>query len=200
MIGQIAPLVRGNSSKLQICSWHVSGGLLGGLVGGVILGWFAVLASALGGSAWTSIRPLLLGSLLLLGAASDLDIIRYRLLRSLNRQTPRAWNCALGGPGAALAWGSDLALVVTTRISYQGMLAVIAATILAPGYWTALFTMATFGTVRAMATVTYATRTVDIEETTAQIDARFLIFKRAVGASALTVALVQLLPQLARLG
>ncbi len=163
MIGQIAPLVQG--SRMRVAAVHVLGGAFGGVAAGAILGWFAVAVNELFGREWTVVRTYTMCALLILGAAVDIGALRRGLLSGTNRQTPRSWNCALGPTGALFAWGADLSLVISTRITYQGMLLVVAAALLSPNYVTALLVMFAFGTMRALAAAMYATRLRDVDET-----------------------------------
>jgi hypothetical protein len=96
----------------------------------------------------------------------------------------------LGIPGASFAWGADLALAVTTRISYQGLLVVPIAALLAPTFPAAIAIMATFGLTRAAVTVLGSITTSDIGARTSAIDVHYQMFKRLAGIGSLFLAAV----------
>lgn len=195
MIGQIGPLVQGNPAKYKVVASHVGGGAAGGLFAGVLLGWVATLVSAAAGQAWDTVRIATLVVLGVLAALSDLSVLPHALMQSQNRQTPRGWNCVFGPMGAALAWGADLALVVTTRVSYQAMLLVLAAAVLAPNIWIAIAVMMCFGATRALATSYHALRANDVDETVADVDTRYLPFRHVLGLGSIGLAVLMAVTQ-----
>lgn len=189
MIGQIGPLVQGAGRRAQVTLPHLAGGVVGGVVAGVALGWAATAVRVVTGEpAWFVGASLILAALCLVAGLADIGILPVELFRDRNRQTPKNWQCVLGVPGASFAWGTDLALAVTNRISYQALLVVPIAALLAPTFATSVAVMATFGLTRAAVAVLGALTASDINGRTSAIDVRYPIFKRLAGVSSLMLA------------
>jgi hypothetical protein len=191
MIGQIGPLVQGAGQRAQVTLPHLAGGIVGGAVAGVALGWAGTAVRAVTGQpSWTVGASSTLAAICAVAGLADVGILRVELFRGKNRQTPKNWQCALGVPGASFAWGVDLALAVTTRISYQALLVVPVAALLAPTFAAAVAVMATFGLTRAGVAVLGSLTTSDVDARTSAIDVHYQMFRRLAGAGSLMLAVV----------
>lgn len=190
MIGQIGPLVQGGESRTRIALSHLAGGLVGGAAAGVALGFIATaLALIVGENAWRLLALVALSVALLLAGLADTRLLPFELLRNRNRQTPKSWRCVLGNPGASFAWAADLALAVTTRISYQALLIIPLASLLAPGFAGSVAIMATFGVTRAAVTVAATLGSDNVDSRTATIDSHYPTLKLMAGIGSLTAAI-----------
>src|SRR6266542_3548544 len=183
MIGQIGPLVQGAGQRARVTLPHLAGGIIGGAVAGIALGWAGTVVRAVTGQqSWLVGASLALAAICVVAGLADLGILPVELLRDRNRQTPKNWQSVLGVPGASFAWGADLALAVSTRISYQALLVVPVAA--------AVAVMATFGLTRAGVAVLGSLTTSDVGARTSAIDAHYQMFRRLAGAGSLMLAAV----------
>lgn len=190
MIGQIGPLVQGSRQRVRATAPHLLGGLIGGAVAGVFLGGAGSVLDAMVGDNWRIVATALLVAGLVLAGLADANVLPFGLGRNRNRQTPKDWQCVLGVPGATFGWGADLALAVTTRISYQALLMVPIAALLAPNFATSIAVMATFGLTRALVAVIGSLTADDIDRRTTAFDMRYLTFSRLAGAGSLVTATI----------
>ncbi len=191
MIGQIGPLVQGAGQRARVTLPHLAGGIIGGAVAGIALGWAGTVVRAVTGQqSWLVGASLALAAICVVAGLADLGILPVELLRDRNRQTPKNWQSVLGVPGASFAWGADLALAVSTRISYQALLVVPVAALLAPTFAAAVAVMATFGLTRAGVAVLGSLTTSDVGARTSAIDAHYQMFRRLAGAGSLMLAAV----------
>lgn len=191
MIGQIGPLVQGSGKRIRAVTPHLVGGLIGGAVAGVVLGGAgSVLDAVVGSHGWRVVAAIVLVVCLTAAGLADIGVLPFALGRKRNRQTPKSWQCVLGVPGATFAWGADLALAVTTRISFQAMLVVPLAALLAPNFVSSVGVMAAFGLTRALVAVTASMTADDLEERTTAFDTRYLVFARVAGAASLVGAVL----------
>jgi TM2 domain-containing membrane protein YozV len=156
MVGQIGPLVQAGK-RLRIVASHVAGGLAGGLVIGILVGLLAAIIHEV--VAWP--REFVLAGLcsaLLVAAASDARLVRPPYIWTA-RQTPRTWGCSFGSTPAVFAWGFDLGLVFTTRLTSFGVLVLPAFVLLNGSFIAAVGIFTAFAVTRAAvssATALYA--------------------------------------------
>lgn len=120
MIGQIGPLVQAGKSSRILLS-HIAGGAFGGLTTGVFLGFAAVLFHGLV-SVQTTVAVSLLCLILIVAAAVDASVLHLPAIGA-SRQTPYSWACSFGPLPAAFAWGCDLGMMFTTRVTSYAILA-----------------------------------------------------------------------------
>ncbi len=166
-------------------------GLTAGIAAGIFLGGAGSLLNAIAGPHdWRVAATTLLVACLSAAGLADIGVLPFGFGRKRNRQTPRNWQCVLGVPGATFAWGADLALAVTTRISYQALLVVPIAALLAPDFGASIGVMATFGLTRALIAVIASLTADDIERRTTAYDAWYTAFSRVAGVGSLVGAAV----------
>src|SRR5919198_4320861 len=122
MVGQIGPLVQVGRRRTAL-ALHVLGGVAGGASIGVLLGFAGLLLRAALGDTLDTVFAIVVPAALLYAATVDLAVLPLPHFTS-ERQTPGAWDCALGRYPGIFAWGFDLGLGVTTRIPYQSLLVV----------------------------------------------------------------------------
>jgi hypothetical protein len=132
--------------------------LVGGLTIGIFLGLVAAILDEV--VAWP--RGVVLvgfGGALLVAAASDARLIQLPYVWTA-RQTPKTWGCSFGSTPAVFAWGLDLGLVVTTRLTSFAILVLPVYAILNGSFFAAVGIFAAFGMTRAAvssATAVYST-------------------------------------------
>jgi hypothetical protein len=148
-IAQIGPLVQGGLRREYALLLHIIGGALGGIVVGSVL--------CLGGLTLRTALQLdmpgvLTTALPVLAIWAIVVDLRVFPLPAISpaRQTTRGWVCALGPFGAALAWGIDLGLMVTTRINYQAYLVILAFAFLSGNLPASILATGTYGLARAI--------------------------------------------------
>jgi hypothetical protein len=187
MVSRIGPLVEVGKRKTAL-ALHIVGGLAGGATIGVLLGFAGLLLRAALGDALDTVFVLVVPAALLYTAAVDLSILPLPHFTSA-RQTPGAWDCALGHYPAVFGWGFDLGLGITTRIPYQSLLVLPVAALLAGDLATAVAIMAVYGASRALAVVA-AISAADSDYSAAcdAIQTRVVPLKRIVGATGLVIA------------
>lgn len=158
MIGQIGPSVRaGNITSLIL---NAVGSVAGGVCSGVVLCLIGLVAIGLAGTASPRERAILVSAVLGAGALVDMGIhSRPRLGPS--RQTPVGWACSLGREGAALAWGFDLGLAVTTRLPFFSLVGVCAFAVLSGSTLLSVLALGAYGAGRAASTVAVVVSSAD---------------------------------------
>src|SRR6266545_2491216 len=126
MIAQIGPLVRAGE-RYRVAVGHVVGGVAGGFTAGVVVGLVSVLLHVV---TWPPVAlPIVLAIVLLLAACADAGFLRLPYFGT-TRQTTSTWRCAFGPPLGVLAWGFDLGMALTTRMTSYTMLALPAYALL----------------------------------------------------------------------
>jgi hypothetical protein len=189
MVSRIGPLVEVGKRKTAL-ALHVVGGLAGGATIGVLLGFAGLLLRAVLGDALDTVFVIVVPAALLYAAAVDLSILPLPHFTP-ERQTPGAWDCALGHYPAVFGWGFDLGLGVTTRIPYQSLLVLPLAALLAGDLAAAVAIMAVYGASRALAVVAAISAAgSDYSAACDAIQTRVLPLKRIVGATGLVIAAV----------
>jgi len=198
MIGQIGPFVKGDQGGRRVLWLHIAGGLVGGCLAGVLLGTTGVALATVVGSPWQTVSALLLAAMSLVAGLADLGVIPFAPMRWQKRQTPRGWSCALGPEGSAFGWAVDLSLGVTTIVSNQAVLVVLAAALLSGGLLSAVLVMVAFGLGRAASVAVHAASAGDVNERSNAVDRRFDAYRLIGGLGSLGVALLFLLSEIAR--
>jgi hypothetical protein len=155
MIAQIGPLVQAGA-RYRLGLSHITGGLLGGLTIGVLAGFTASLLSVL--VVWPS--SIIVGALVVaLGVSAAADTSWIRLPRfSVKRQTPGAWRCSFGVTFGVFAWGFDLGLGFSTRLTSYAMFVLPIYAALSAQFAATVTAFTTFGVARACTTVALAVR------------------------------------------
>jgi hypothetical protein len=155
MIAQIGPLVQAGE-RYPIIGGHIAGGVAGGLTAGVLFGFVGAVIHA-GVSVPDAVVLGGLSFILVASVIRDAGLLRLPALGT-SRQTPRGWTCSFGEPSGVFAWGFDLGLGFTTRISSYTLLALPAYACLTGDFVGACFAGAVFGAARSVAAVSVATR------------------------------------------
>ncbi len=155
MVGQIGPLVK-VGKPYRISASHMAGAVVGGLTLGTLLGAAGTMLQAIARPPQT-LAAIVVVLILLGSAANDAALIQLPRLGPA-RQTPQSWICSYGRTGGVFAWGFDLGLVFTTRLTSWGVFALVAYTILHGSIVSGGFIFGTYATVRALAAVVVAER------------------------------------------
>jgi hypothetical protein len=153
MVGQIGPLVQ-EGKRFRIVTSHVAGGLVGGLTIGIVIGLVAAILDAVAALPRVVVLVGLCGALLI-AAATDARLIRIPYVWTV-RQTPRTWGCSFGSTPAVFAWGLDLGLVFTTRLTSFAVLVLPVYAVLSGSFIAAVGIFAAFGVTRAVVSSTTA--------------------------------------------
>ena len=131
-----------------------------------------------------------LPTLAALTALIDLKVIRTAAI-SPSRQTDGGWTCAFGPLTGIFAWGVDLGLIVTTRISYQIVFVVIAFAVFSGSLGYSVLATTAYGVTRALTAVIFAIRAGGhLREQCDLINDQQLMMRRIAGAAALGAAAI----------
>jgi hypothetical protein len=150
MVAQIGPLVQ-VGDRFRIAVNHIAGGMAGGLTTGVLLGLVTVLLHAV--LAWPREAIVVVLGVVLAGAfAADASLVRIRPL-GLRRQTPRTWSCSFGEVAGAFAWGFDLGLALTTRLTTYAVVVLPVFAVLSGSFALTCLVFFVYGTTRAAVVV-----------------------------------------------
>jgi hypothetical protein len=189
MIAQISPLVQGGTGWRTLAAAHIGGAVCGGLAVGALAGLAGMVFAAWSPEAgWrAAVVPLAAGGLALV----DLGVLPVTPL-SPARQTPRGWACALGPVAAAAAWGADLGLMITTRITLQTALVVLAFALTSGSLVASALVAACYGLGRAGTVMVVARRADRSAQSCEIINAHGRTLRRLAGGSAIVLAVVTL--------
>jgi hypothetical protein len=169
---------------------HVFGGGLGGLIIGVLLAVVGLAIRELAHTEMPGFGLIALPTLAVLTGLVDLKVLRMHAI-SPTRQTAGGWTCAFGPLAGIFAWGVDLGLIVTTRISYQITFVVIAFALFSGNLGYSVLATMGFGVSRALATAIFALRAGDhLREQCDLINDQQLLMRRVAGAAALGAAAI----------
>jgi hypothetical protein len=155
MVAQIGPLVQAGD-RFRIAANHIAGGMAGGLTIGVVFGLCTILLHVV--LAWPrSVIVVVLGLVLAGAFAADASLVRIRPL-GLRRQTPRSWSCSFGEAAGAFAWGFDLGLALTTRLTTYAVVVLPVFAVLSGSFLLTCLVFFVYGTARAAVVVGVAAR------------------------------------------
>ncbi len=186
MIGQIGPSVRAGSTTSLLL--NAAGSVAGGLCSGVVLCLIGLLATGLAGTAGDRERAFIVSGVLCAGSAVDMGL-RGRPNLGPSRQTPIGWACSLGREGAALAWGFDLGMAVTTRLPFFSLLGVCAFALLSGSTLLSALALGAYGAGRAASTAAVVASSADHGASCTLIGSRSTQIRLLLSGVALTTAL-----------